>query len=195
MFLRREKIPVLSKLARAVWPRMGWRRTLRYYWHRLHRIPGTPSFIAIGFAWGAAIAMTPFYGTHMIMAAAIAWVTGGSMLAAIIGCHLANPWTAPALWYCAYYLGELILGGRIVHQAPHFVRMFRNLTESILNLDGAMFMDRVWPVLWPMIVGSLPMALVTWVAAYFIMRSVVSVVHARRADRLRGGDEDEAETG
>ena len=63
--------------------------------------------------------------------------------------------------------------------------MFRNLTEAILNLDGHLFMERVWPVLLPMTIGSIPMAAVTWVVAYFVMKSVVSVVHRERADRRK----------
>ncbi|MHB1204785.1 MAG: DUF2062 domain-containing protein [Rhodospirillaceae bacterium] len=184
MFLRREKLSFLSKTWGALWPRMGWRRALSYYWHRLHRIPGTPSFIATGFACGAALAMTPFYGTHMFLGAALAWVLGGSMLAAVIGAHVANPCTAPALWYGAYYMGEVILEGRIEGRAPNFIRVFKDLTESVLNFDGALFMQGVWPVLWPMTVGSIPMAIVAWIAAYFILKSVVGVMHARRAARI-----------
>src|SRR6185312_1682365 len=185
MFLRREKPSLLSKITGLFWPKMGWRRAIIYYWHRLHRIPGTPSFIAIGFACGAAMAMTPFYGTHMVLGAAIAWVFGGSMLAAVIGAHVANPWTAPALWYGAYYLGQVMLGHGWKHNAPNFVRMFRNLTSAVLNLDGHQFMERVWPTLWPMALGSIPMAILTWIIAYFVLESVIGVVHAKRAQRLR----------
>jgi len=191
MFLRREKLSPLTKVTRMFWPSMGWRRAIKYYWHRLHRIPGTPSFIAIGFACGAGMAMTPFYGTHMIFGAALAWVFGGSMLAAVIGAHVANPWTAPALWYGAYYLGEIMLGHGVKHNAPNFVRMFRNLTGAILNLDGRIFVERVWPTLWPMTLGSIPMAILTWIISYFVLESVVSVVHARRSERLRQTEETE----
>src|SRR5438105_6799000 len=118
MFLRRAPTSFLTKVRETIWPSMGWRRAITYYWHRLHRIPGTPSFIAIGFACGAAMAMTPFYGTHMVTAAALAWVFGGSMLGAVIGAHVANPWTAPALWYGAYYIGEFMLGHAIKHNPP-----------------------------------------------------------------------------
>jgi uncharacterized protein (DUF2062 family) len=191
MFLRRERLSPLTKIAQMFWPSMGWGRAVKYYWHRLHRIPGTPSFIAIGFACGAAMAMTPFYGTHMVVGAALAWVFGGSMLAAVIGAHVANPWTAPALWYGAYYLGEIMLGHGVKHNAPNFVRMFRNLTGSILNLDGHIFVERVWPTLWPMTLGSIPMAIVSWIVAYFTLESVVSVVHAKRQQRLKQTEETE----
>ena len=161
MFLRRRKLSFLSKTWGFIWPRTGWKRAVAYYWHRLHRIPGTPSFIAIGFACGASLAMTPFYGTHMIVGAALAWILGGSMLAAVIGAHVANPWTAPALWYAAYYMGELVLDGQIEGKSPNFIRVFKDLTESVLNLDGGLFMQGVWPVLWPMTVGSIPLGIVT----------------------------------
>lgn len=162
---------------------MGWSRTLRYYWHRLQRIPGTASSIAAGFACGAAAAMTPFYGTHIVSGGLLAWAIRGNVFAAVLGAQIANPWTAPPLWFAAYYLGAWMLGINLADHPPNFITMFQGLTESTLNADVAMFIDRVWPIFWPMIVGSLPMAVVAGIVTYLGLLPVLKAVHFRRHAR------------
>ena len=183
MFQRREQLSFLHKLGQLFWPRMGWRRTLSYFWHRLQRIPGTPSSIAAGFACGTAIAMTPFYGTHIVTAGLLAWAIRGNIFAAVLGAQLANPWTAPPLWFGAYYLGAWLSGLNLSDHPPNFIAMFKGLTESTLNMDGAMFRDRVWPIFWPMLVGSIPMSIVTGVISYFALLPVLKTVQERRVTR------------
>ena len=162
---------------------MGWRRTLRYFWHRLQRSPGTPSSIAMGFAVGAGIAMTPFYGMHIVTAGVVVWALRGNILASILGSQLANPWTAPPLWFGAYYLGGWMTGVNVADHPPNFIAMFKGLTESVLNLDTQMFAERVWPVFSPMLVGSVPMGLVTGTIAYFALLPVLKAVQERRVAR------------
>lgn len=162
---------------------MGWRRTGAYFWHRLQRIPGTPSSIAAGFACGTAIAMTPFYGTHIVTAGLMAWAIRANIFAAVIGAQTANPWTAPALWFGAYYLGAWMMGINLADHPPNFIHMFRGLTEAVLRVDLEMFMQRVWPIFWPMVVGSIPMGLVAGIVSYFALLPVLKTVHRRRALR------------
>lgn len=185
MFQRRHKLSFPTKLRQWLWPRMGWRRTGAYLWHRLQRIPGTPSSIAAGFACGVGIAMTPFYGTHIVTAGLMAWAIRGNVFAAVMGAQAANPWTAPPLWFGAYYLGAWMMGVDLKGHPPNFIQMFKGLTEATLNLDMQMFLDRVWPIFWPMIVGSIPMTIVAGTVAYFAMIPVLKTVQARKILRLQ----------
>ena len=52
MFKRRRKRSLAERLRDVFWPRMPWRRIRVYYKHRMGRLPGTPYFIAAGFATG-----------------------------------------------------------------------------------------------------------------------------------------------
>ena len=187
MFQRRNKQSFLNKLGNWIWPRMGWRRTLTYLWHRLQRIPGTPSSIAAGFGCGAAVAMTPLYGTHMVIGGIIAWAIRGSVLAAMLGAQIANPWTAAPLWFGAYYLGALMLGIDLAGHPPNFIQMFQNLTEATLTIDTGLFMDTVWPVFWPMMVGSVPMGLAAGLVSYFILMPLIANVRRRKGTRRQHG--------
>ena len=180
MFQRRHKLPIPKRVGQWIWPHMGWRRTAIYFWHRLQRIPGTPSSIAAGFACGVASAMTPLYGTHIITGGLFAWTIRGNVIAAVLGAQIANPWTAPPLWFGAYYLGAWMVGIDLDDHPPNFIQMFKGLTEAVLNADMEMFFAKVWPIFWPMMVGSVPMAIVGGIAAYFILLPVLKAVHLRR---------------
>jgi len=162
---------------------MGWKRTVAYFWHRLQRIPGTPSSIAAGFACGAAISMTPFYGTHIVTGGLMAWAIRGNIFAAVLGAQIANPWTAPPLWFAAYYLGAWMMGIDLADNPPNFIHMFKGLTESALQWDMEMFRETVWPIFWPMLVGSMPMMIVTGIVSYFALLPVLKGVQMRRVMR------------
>jgi uncharacterized protein (DUF2062 family) len=185
MFRRRRKVSLLANIGQWIWPRMGWRRTTAYFWHRLQRIPGTPSSIAAGFACGAAVAMTPFYGTHILTGMLIAFAIRGNVIASVLGAQISNPWTAAPLWFAAYYLGAWMMGFDPVHHPPNFVQMFKALTESVLNTDMKMFSEKVWPIFWPMTLGSIPMALAAGLGSYFVLIPILKTVQARRLLRLQ----------
>ena len=185
MFRRRQKLPLLTRIGRWIWPRTGWRRALSYMWHRLQRIPGTPSSIAAGFACGAAVAMTPFYGTHMAVGGLLALALGGNVIGAFFGAQIANPWTAAPLWFGAYYIGAWMLGINLADHPPNFIHMFKSLTEATLNLDIDMFLKQVWPIFWPMVVGSVPMAFVAGIVSYFTLTPILKSVQAQRRARVR----------
>ena len=185
MFLRRRKITVPARLREFLWPRMGWARSFSYLYHRLARIAGTPSFIAAGFACGAAISFTPFVGMHIALAVGLAWLLRASIVAAVIGTVVGNPWTFPIIWFETYELGNWLLGAGGAHSANvDFVRFFASLFRAALHFDIVYLFETAWPVWWPMIVGGLPTAVVAWVVSYQLLRPFVSAYQKRR-QRLR----------
>ena len=98
-------------LREALWPSMGIARVIRYYKHRIARLPGTSYYIAAGFATGVAISFTPFVGFHLILAGLVTWMLGGSLVAMALGTLISgNPWTFPFIWISSYKLGQLMMG-------------------------------------------------------------------------------------
>jgi uncharacterized protein (DUF2062 family) len=63
--------------------------------------------------------------------------------------------------------------------------MFKWLTEAMLQVDMDMFMTHVWPIFWPMIVGSIPMAIVAGLVSYFALTPILTGVQERRIARRR----------
>lgn len=170
-FGRRESSGVASTARELIWPRMGWRRYFRYLRFRVLRLPGTPHTIAAGFACGAALSFTPLIGLHFLLAALFAWIIGGSVLASIIGTGVGNPWTFPFIWLWLHKLGSWLIGGSGSNSVPSDF----NVTTLFDN-----FLD----VVWPMLVGGFPTAIIIWPIAYYLARYVVRTYQARRRTRI-----------
>lgn len=163
------------------WPTAGWNRSTRYVFHRVARIPGSAYSLAAGFACGAAISFTPFIGLHFVLAAMLAYIMRANILASAIGTVVGNPWTFPFIW-----TGVFKVGSRLVHAhdvAAHEVDFLSVLTESMAamhRLDFGYLFDTAWPVLFPLLVGSVPVGIFVWVLFYFPLRPMISRYQAAR---------------
>src|SRR3954453_20056572 len=163
---RRDPLGLLPRLRGWLWPRTG-----RYLVTRVKRTPGTPRGIAAGVATGVAVSLTPFVGLHLLLALGLAYLAGGNLLAAALGTLVGNPWTWPVTLPATYRLGCLILG-----QPPHGLR-------HLAQLDLGGLLGEAGLLLWPMIVGSVPLAAAAWVATYFPVARAMAIVQEKR--RLR----------
>lgn len=161
-----------SRVAQALWPRGGWRRQGMYVAHRLTRLPGTPNRIASGFACGVAVSFTPFIGFHFVLAALIALVIRGNIIASAIGTVAGNPWTFPFIWIWTYNAGRWMLGEE------------NAASEHLESFSMEIIFDNPMEVLWPMAVGSLPTGVAVWLVVFLIMRVAVQRYQLRRRRRL-----------
>jgi len=180
LFRRREAESLLERMRVHLWPRRSWTRSSRYVVYRLRRLSDTPHAVALGFAIGVFTATTPFLGTHMVMAALLAWVIGGSVVAALLGTFLGNPLTYPLLWYSTYEVGNLMLRGKMV--------------QKQIDLSGVIFqksIEQLWPILKPMTLGSIPVGLALALLSYALVKPMVEAYkHRRRRElKLRSGRE------
>lgn len=188
MFRRRKQQPVHHRVGNLIWPRIGFRRSATYVWHRIGRLHGTPHSIAGGFAAGAAVSFTPFVGGHFILAAIVALMTRSNVVAGLLGTAVGNPWTFPFIWFWTYELGRRMgVGGGNVAK-PDFVAIFTDLpsvaVKAAISLDvDAAYLDNVWAVLWPMMIGSIPTFIAVWMVFYFALRPVVASYQLRRIAR------------
>ena len=156
-----------------MWPRASWSRSFKYFTKRVVRLSASPHVIAVGFACGVLVSWTPFVGFHFIMAALIALLLGGNLLASAFGTAVGNPFTFPFMWWASYELGHWILG--IEPAAGH-------------NPSLGTLMQGPWheilPILRPMLVGAVPLGALAGVIAYFIVRFAVNAYQTARRRRL-----------
>lgn len=154
-------------------PRMPFKRLAKYYRHRIGRLPGTPYQIAAGFANGMAVSMTPFLGLHIVMGIIICLIVRASPVAMIIGSIIGgNPWTFPLIWVGSYELGQWML-------ARH------DGAGSVEDLRLADLLHNPVDLLWPMTLGSLPMAAVIWLVSYGLLFLVVRRRQRERTARYK----------
>ena len=94
----------------AFWPRGGWGRAVRYIGLRVNRLPDPPHRIARGVFAGVFTTFTPFYGLHFVLAAAIALVLRGNLLAAVLSTFFGNPLTYVPIGVISMKTGYWLLG-------------------------------------------------------------------------------------
>lgn len=173
LFRRREAESFLGRMRVHLWPRRSWSRSSRYVVYRLRRLTDSPHAVAVGFAAGVFSAITPFLGTHMIMAALIAWAIGGSIVAALLGTFVGNPLTYPVFWYSTYEVGNLMLGGNVAKQRI-------DLSDGIFQSS----LEHLWPILKPMSLGSIPVGLALAALSYVLVKPMVEAYQHRRRREL-----------
>jgi len=182
MFDRRSKLRLHHRVSNFFWPSIGWRRSVKYLLHRLGRLPGTPYSIACGFACGAAISFSPFVGFHFVLGGIWAWIMRANILASAIGTAVGNPWTFPFIWVWIFHVGRLMGAGEGPADISNldFSALFGRLTEASLNGDINGVIEVATPVLWPMLVGSIPTAAGVWLIFYFPLKNLVERYQHRR---------------
>lgn len=182
LFRRRKPIGAAEKVRIFFWPRRSFARSFQYFGKRILRLTATPHAIAAGVAAGIMASWTPFLGFHFIIAAALAYIFAGNIIASALGTAFGNPLTFPFIWTATYkvgrYLTEDNFDGEVNH--IHLGRLFHDLD-----------LNQLWePVLKPMIVGCLPFMLTFGLAAYVLTYFGVVAFQSQRRRKLmkrRGG--------
>jgi uncharacterized protein (DUF2062 family) len=142
-----------------------------YLVRRATRLAGTPHSIAAGAACGVAISFTPLIGLHLLGAFLLCLLVRGNYLAAAAGTLVGNPWTFPFIWVATYQLGHALMGSPPAQLEP------------VQHWDLATFVVKVEAVFWPMLVGSLPVAVLAGLATYFPLVRMVAAYQQARARR------------
>ncbi|MFZ1773765.1 MAG: DUF2062 domain-containing protein [Rhizobiaceae bacterium] len=176
LFRRRNPASYLERLRIAVWPRVSFARSAKYVLNRVLRLATTPHAMAAGFAAGAAVSFLPLLGLHFVLAALLAFVIRGNMIASAFGTAVGNPVTFPFIWGSTYAVGEALL-----YQADFHAMAPVNLVGALRHLDFA----ALWqPLIKPMMIGAIPLGILVWVIFYFAVRAMLGAFHQRRLHRL-----------
>lgn len=128
----------------------------------LDSLKGTPREIANGFATGVAMSFTPFVGFHLLLSLAVARLSGQNGIAAALGTIAGNPWTFPLIWYITLHIGLFVLGADAPQLPVDFKALFTELFHTVIGLDFSAFLEDIWPVFYPMLIGSIPLYIVVW---------------------------------
>ncbi|SEP69751.1 hypothetical protein SAMN05428995_101536 [Loktanella sp. DSM 29012] len=195
MFKRRDRRPAWRVMASAVYPDGGWRRAFWYVQRRLQRLPDTPEKIGRGVWAGVFTTFTPFYGLHFVIAALIARLMRGNILAALMATFFGNPLTYLPIAAASLGFGRWIFGLG-PHQDPHsigtkFMNAGKDLTHNLLALFSpakpdwhglAIFYDDIFL---PYLIGGLVPGAISATLCYFLVVPVLRAQQNRRRKRLR----------
>ncbi|MEM7196784.1 MAG: DUF2062 domain-containing protein [Pseudomonadota bacterium] len=178
MFKRNQKPTIQTRIREGLWPSMGWQRYWRYLKLRVNRLPGSPRGIAGGIAIGAAVSMTPLIGLHVLLALGLAWAFKRNIIAALIGTAVGNPWSFPFIWWMSYSIGDGILS---LFDMAHD---YGGVPLLVLRIDQVNPDMDLFPVIFAnMIIGCIPMMIVTWFVVYRLCIPIITRFQNKRRQR------------
>lgn len=196
IFKRREKPSTLERTREFIYPRKGFWRGLGYIGQRMRRLPDSPHRIALGFACGAFASFTPFFTLHFFLAAFLAWILRGNVLASLFGTIVGNPISFPLISSLSLWLGRKILGrdhfdgsefdavmaafGAAASSAWSTVKSWFGYAPS--HLDG--FIQFLDDVFWPYLVGGTGPGLVAAFVSYWLLGPLVAAYQKRRREKV-----------
>ena len=194
IFRRREKPSFWARVREFVYPRKGFWRGIDYIHKRVRRLPDSPHRIALGFACGAFVSFTPFFGFHFVLAALCAWVLRANIIAALFGTAVGNPITFPfisavSLWLGRWMLGRHWEGSDFEAVAEGFSRAFEGLWLGLKGWFNGTPPEHgvdlfVADVFLPYLIGGILPGLATAAACYWIIGPLVAAYQERRRRRL-----------
>lgn len=182
IFKRRDKRLNFVRLKEIFLPKKGWRRVLDYSIYRVKRLPDTPHKIAIGLAIGVFCSFTPFFGLHFFLAAFMAYILKGNIVAALFGTFFGNPLTWPFIASLSVKLGQIILGYPVTNFETflvHLVEAYYALIQGTKSLFGygesnwALVKKVFSEIFLPYFIGGFILGLVSGLLTYFVFRPVV----------------------
>jgi uncharacterized protein (DUF2062 family) len=142
----------------------------------IFQIKEPPHRIALSFAMGVFMGMSPLIGFHYIGGVLLAMLFRLNKLVAIIGISINNPWTiVPISTFCVW-VGAKLLGIKQVLpevdwgsiSLSSIVMQFTSL-ENLTNL-----IKELWPLLAAFFAGSFLICTIAAIVSYFIMLELVS---------------------
>lgn len=194
VFKRRDRLPLGQRVKENIWPRRGWLRAIQYLNHRLRRLPDPPHRIARGIFAGVWVSFTPLFGLHFGVAAALAWLIRGNIVASLIGTLIGNPLTFPFIATLSIELGNWILGHGGEMDAMRIFFAFGQAGAELSANFWAIFTsdDMQWRhwhrfvdrVFWPYFIGGIVPGLVAGLVCYYLTLPVVSAYQKVRRKRL-----------
>lgn len=122
----------------------------------------SPQKIALSFAAGIFIGMSPAFGLHTVIGIAAAWVFRLNKFVTIVGVYVTNPWTIVPIYTFSTWVGAQMLGLESI--MPH-------IDWGAVSFSS--LLGELKPLLWPFIVGTLVIGLFSAVVSYFIVYRAV----------------------
>ena len=190
LFRRRHKKSLWLNVKHSFNPQKGWKRVIKYFLYRLKRLPGTPEFIARGFAFGIAVNYWPILGTHLLLGYLLCRIFKANLISMAIGTLLGNPWTFAILYPLSYKLGKVFLGLRLGRSANN-VSSAEDIWARIWPVHSWDQLDLAWhDIVSPMIVGGFLLGLPSALLGYYLVRNALRVYQLQRRKRLQAHFQD-----
>ena len=198
VFRRRDRRPIWRIVAHFFWPRGGWVRAFLYVKHRLHRLPDAPHRIARGVFCGIAVSFSPLFGFHFVLAAILAKLIRGNIIAAILATFVGNPITFVPIGAISLKTGYFLLGlensaAIASHRsvAGKFVDAWADMRDNVYAIftgtDTNWHALRIFysEVFFPYLIGGIIPGIIAGLVGYYTILPLIKAYQNRRKGAIR----------
>ncbi len=119
----------------------------------------SPHKIALSFAVGVYISISPFLGFHTLLAILLSLIFKLNKVATITGSWINNPWTLAPVYYADLKIGCFVLNNEVNFNIRPFT------LEHYLNSGKYVFFD--------ILVGSIILGVAVSTVTYFVLRFIL----------------------
>jgi len=137
---------------------------LRKVYDRLVKIRGEPREVALGFALGIFIGMSPTIGFQTAIAVFFASILKWNKISAAVGVWISNPLTAPFIYGITYLIGANLLG---IEKADS------SLSDTLDSTTVFALLLKTPEIIWVLIIGGVIIGLPLAVFGYYFCHSAV----------------------
>jgi uncharacterized protein (DUF2062 family) len=141
---------------------LGFRDRLR----EVIKLRESPHKVAIAFATGVFIGMSPLLGLHTLLGFAVVWIFRLNPFATLAGVYITNPWTIVPIYTFSTWVGTQCLG---------IEQMIPEIDWS--NISFVNLLDDLKPLLMPFIFGTLLIGFITSIICYIIIYMAAKKAH------------------
>jgi len=135
------------------------------------KVKDSPHRIALAFAMGVFMGISPFLGLHYIGAFFLAWLFRLNKLVALVGVSVNNPWTiVPISSFCVWIGAKLIGIKKVLPEVDWGNVSLVNIMKKLTDLENFLYIvKQLMPLIKAFFVGSFIICSVSAVVSYFII--------------------------
>lgn len=163
--------------------KLSWRSSPRELLTAVLSLQDSPHHIALGFAIGMFVGMTPTVGVQMIIVMCIAVMTRRffyfNRVAGIIAVYVSNPLTVVPIYYFLYWVGTWFVPGDVSRDEFAKVLEYESFAEW-WDTVVALFVG----IGTPLLIGTAIIATISGLVTYPIMVRAVTNFRRKKAERL-----------
>ena len=145
-------------------------------YERFLKIRGQPREIALGFALGLFVGMTPFIGLHTVMAVPLAALLKWDKISAAVAVWFTNAATAPFIYSITYVVGARIAGIKQVFSWKD-IESLSAVYRLILHTP-----EMIWAMVIGGVILGLPLAVAGYYLAFFVVGRYQEKIRIKRKE-------------
>ncbi len=142
----------------------------------IFNVKDTPQRIALAFAMGVFMGISPLLGLHYILALFLAWILRLNKLVAVVGVSVNNPWTiVPISSFCVWIGAKLMGIKQVLPEVDWGSVSLTGVMTKLTDLDNfILLVKELMPLIKSFFVGSFLIGTISAVISYFIIQPLAT---------------------